>query len=143
MLRRLSSLHIVSWPDISLFTLVIVGVLVVIILWSLPDSVADRFNQSTNKYLLAILFLGAAAVVAILPRFLPSWKREERSALAAAMVRFGIALEILAVLASGIAVYFASDPARSVPIGFAAFTGILLGLIVAGIGGNKLAPPRA
>ncbi len=143
MLRRLPSLRIVSWPDIILFTLVIVGVLVVVILWSLPNSVADRFDQSTNKYLVTVVFLGAAAVVAILPRFLPMWKREGRSLLAAAMVRFGLALEIMAVLACAIALYYANDPARSVPIGFAAFTGVLLGMVTAGIGGNKLAPPRA
>lgn len=143
MLRRLSSFRIVSWPDIILFALVIAGVLVITILWSLPNSMADRFSQSTNKYLLALLFLGAAAIVTILPRFLPRWKREEHSLLGATMVRFGIALEIMAVLACGIALYSANDPARSVPVGFAAFTAVLVGIIVAGIGGNKLAPPRA
>ncbi len=143
MLRRLSSFRVVSWPDITLFTLVIVGVLVITILWSLPNSVADQLDQSTNKYLLAVLFLGAAAIVAILPRFLPAWKHEGPSLLGATMVRFGLALEIMAVLASGIALYYATDPTRSVPIGFAAFTGVLVGMVVAGIGGNKLAPPRA
>jgi hypothetical protein len=142
MLKRLSELRIVSWRDIILFAVVIVAVFVATVVWSLPGSGADIIGQVVNRYLLTVLYLGAAAIVAIIPLFLPGWPRGGHR-IATAMVRFGIALEIIAVLTSVIGLYFATDPTRSVPIGFAAFTAMLIGLFVAGFGGNQLAPPRA
>ncbi|MDQ5851170.1 MAG: hypothetical protein M3380_03690, partial [Chloroflexota bacterium] len=134
MLGRLSSLRIASVPDIILVAGIALGVFVLTVLWSLPGSVADILNQSLNKYLLAVLFLGAAAVAALVPRFVPRLWPASRDPVGATMVRFGITLQIIAVLTCTVGLWFASNPTRSVPVGFAAFTAMFVGLFVAGFG---------
>jgi hypothetical protein len=55
----------------------------------------------------------------------------------------GLGMQIFGLLIAPIGLYFETDPTRSVPIGFAAFTAVFFGVFVAGFGGNMLAPPRA
>lgn len=154
-MQRLERLGIGSRRDILLFvagSLVAFGLTIV---WAfvLFRLIANG-DQRINKYLLALAILGVAAVLGAIPLLL-GWERgaEEgrargrfglsQRAIGAFMIRFGIAAQIFALLISLIGLYFATDPTRSVPVAFASFTAALLGLFVAGFGGNVLAPARA
>lgn len=153
-MQRLESLGIGSRRDIVLFTAASIVALGLTIAWAfvLVNFIAGA-DQTINKYLLTIAMLGIAALTGIVPLLL-RWDREPEGsprgrfglsnrAIAAFMVRFGLAAQIIAVLTCLVGLYFATDPTRSVPIAFSTFTLALLGLFVAGFGGNVLAPARA
>lgn len=142
MLGRLASLQIASRRDVVLFVIATLLLLAFTMVWAvfLTPIIND---QVLNKYFLTLVILIAAAVPALIPRFLPGWGGTERRPWAAFMVRFGMALLIFGVLITPIGLFYATDTQRSVPVAFASFTAVLLGIFVAGFGGNMLAPPRA
>ena len=151
-MQRLESLGIGSRRDILLFVGASIVALGITIVWAfaLVESI-DGGNQTTNKYLLSVVILGIAFLVGAIPLLL-RWDGDaggrgrfglSSHAIAAFMVRFGLAAQIIAVLITTVGLYFATDPTRSVPVAFASFTAMLLGLFVAGFGGNMLAPARA
>jgi hypothetical protein len=136
--------------DMVLYAGGLVLAIILTILWDLflEPVVSNMFPDNAqvfNKYLLAVLIVGLAAVVALVSLVAAqrSGGLPTRNALiAGVLVRFGIALELLGITIIPIALYYSSDPTRSVPIGFAAFTAVFAGLFLAGIGGNMLAPRR-
>ena len=153
-MQRLESLGIGSRRDILLFVVATIAALGLTVVWAfvLVNFIAAG-DQTVNKYLLTIATLGLAALTGLVPLLL-RWDREpdggrrgrfglSNRAIAAFMVRFGIAAQIFAVLTCLVGLYFATDPTRSVAIAFWTFTLALLGLFVAGFGGNVLAPARA
>ncbi len=102
--------------------------------------------QNLNKYVLTLLLFGLSAAVTLASLALS--RREGRrpgmlGLLPGLMVRFGLALQIFGTVITPIGLWYAGDPTRSVPIGFAAFAMVFLGLFVAGFGGNMIAPRRA
>ena len=101
-------------------------------------------EQRANKYFLTVVMYGVAVVVTILS-YLASLRDADRSGrrmVPGIMVRLGLALEIFGILITPIALAYAGDPQRSVPIGFTAFSTVFVGLFIAGFGGNMLAPKR-
>jgi hypothetical protein len=136
--------------DVALFAGGLVLAIVTTILWDffLEPAISGMFPDNAqvfNKYLLAILIIGLAALVTLISLIAAqrSGGLNTRSALISGLlVRFGIALEIVGIAIIPIALYYSSDPTRSVPIGFASFTAVFAGLFIAGIGGNMLAPRR-
>jgi len=101
-------------------------------------------EQRINKYFLTLIIYGIAAVITLLS-YLASLRDADRSGrrmLPGIMVRMGLALEIFGIIITPIALFYAGDPQRSVPIGFTAFTAVFVGLFVAGFGGNMIAPKR-
>ena len=147
--------------DLILFAGAAVVGIALTILWHLfligpISSLFPANSQIANKYFLTVLLMGLAFVVtlaslAIAPRARREGDRPARRGLRARLwallpgflVRFGLALEIVGILITPIGLYYATDPTRSVPVGFTAFTMVFLGLFLAGIGGNMLAPRRA
>ncbi len=102
--------------------------------------------QRLNKYVLTFLLFGLSGAVTLASLALS--RREGRRAgllglVPGLMVRFGLALQIFGTVITPVGLYYAADPTRSVPVGFAAFTMVFLGLFVAGFGGNMFAPRRA
>lgn len=148
MLSRLSRLQIASRRDVLLFVAASVLMLAVEVVWllvlePLVNNLAGPNGQLYNKYVLTLLVLGVAALAAFVPNLMPNWGRSERKPRASFMVRFGIALQIFGLLISPIGLLYATDPAISVPVAFAAFTAVLIGVFVAGFGGNMIAPAHA
>jgi len=153
-MQRLENLGIGSRRDILLFVATSILAFGITVVWAfaLVEFIAGG-DQTLNKYLLTIVILGIAFLAGAIPLLL-RWDREEDGrgrgrfglssrAIAAFMVRFGLAAQIFGVLITLVGLYFATDPTRSVPVAFASFTAVLLGLFVAGFGGNVLAPARA
>jgi uncharacterized membrane protein len=144
MLQRIRSLNLVPRNDALLVLglgLLIFGFAAV---WSvvLADSIFRQFRSSTpNNFLMLLVLIGFAAVATIVPWF--TWGRNETRKIARAMVRFGISIQVFAVLITPVGLYFETDPVIAVPIGYASFLAMFLGVFVAGFGGNMLAPPRA
>jgi hypothetical protein len=101
-------------------------------------------EQRINKYFLTLIIYGIAVVITLLSQLasLRDADRSGRRMLPGFLVRFGLALEIFGILITPIALIYAGDPQRSVPIGFTAFSAVFVGLFVAGFGGNMLAPKR-
>ena len=151
----------VSRRDLILFAGASVVGIALTILWHLfligPISSLFQANaQIANKYFLTAVLTGLSFVVTLASLAIAPRERRENdrpvtrglrsrlgSLLPGFLVRFGLALEIIGILITPIGLYYATDPNRSVPIGFASFTMVFLGLFLAGIGGNMLAPRRA
>ena len=96
-------------------------------------------EQRINKYFLTIVLFGLAGLVALVS--LRSQRRRRtrpglQALLPALMMRFGLALMFVGTVITPIALVYAGDPTRSVPIGFAAFSTIFVGLFAAGMGAN-------
>ncbi len=137
--------------NIALFVLGSVAALGITVVWHLfligpITNFAPNNAQRLNKYVLTFLLFGLAGAVTLASLALS--RREGRrpgllGLLPGVMVRFGMALQIFGTLITPVGLYYAGDPTRSVPVGFAAFTMVFLGLFVAGFGGNMIAPRRA
>src|SRR3712207_1714997 len=134
--------------DIALFALAALAGVVLVIVWhlTLVDWVGSFWRgneQRINKYVLTLVLYGLAFGVAIVSLGL-AHVRGPRPGLAALLpgflVRFGLALQILGILIVPIALWYAADPTRSVPIGFTSFSMVFIGVFIAGFGGNMIAP---
>lgn len=136
----LSRLQLASRRDVLLYVVATIVVLVICAAWAVL--VVPIFNdQVLNKYLITIVFLVisiAMGFVGGIPRL-----RGSRRSLGAFMVRAGMAMQIFGTAISLVGLFYATDPSRSVPVAFAAFTLVFLGIFVAGFGGNMLAPKSA
>ncbi len=149
MLRRINLG--VSRTDLLLFVLAIVAALVLTVLWhlfliDLIGSVMPGNEQLANKYFLTFILLGLSALVTLVSLFVARREggvRTRHDLIAGVMIRFGLALQIIGIIITPIGLVFATDPERSVPVGFAAFTMVFLGLFISGFGGNMVAPRRA
>lgn len=149
MVGRLSALHIADRRDVVLVTILGIASLAFNLVWAFflvevtgpIGPYVGLAENDFNKYFITFVLLAFAVIAAFIPRI--SWGRADRKPRASLMVRFGLSLMIFSLLLTLVGVYFATDPTRSVPAGFSAFTGMLLGTFVAGFGGNMLAPPRA
>src|SRR5688572_5823565 len=118
--------------DVALYAGGLVLAIVLTVLWDLllEPAVSSMFPDNAqvfNKYLLAFIVVGLAVLVTLIS--LVAAQRggglATRNALIAGLlVRLGIALEILGIAIIPIALYYSSDPTRSVPIGFASFTAV-------------------
>lgn len=107
---------------------------------------AETLDQNLNKYLLTFMVYAASAVAAVISLILARMSgRGEQIASrqrAQAVVRFGMALQIFGTVITPIGLFYATDPRRSVPVGFAFFAAVFAGLFIAGFAGNSLAPRR-
>jgi hypothetical protein len=143
MLKRLPPINFANRRDVLLFTVAALVVFGITVVWGVVLAEIAPFNsQNISKYFLVLLFFASAALVAFIPRLL-RWNRQEDHPRARLLVRFGLALELFAVLASLVGLAYATDPSRSVPVGFATFTAMLIGVFAAGFGANALAPAKA
>lgn len=143
--------------DLALFGGATLLALIVTVVWHLfmiepITAFFPNYAQLANKYILTFIIYGLALLVAVLSVLLARRGAAEAnranemgrsSMLAQFLVRFGVALEILGLIITPVGLFYATDPTRSVPVGFASFTAIFVGLFLAGIGGNMLAPRRA
>ncbi len=134
--------------NILLFTVAVVVAFVLTVVWSLllVDPIGSLWvgeEQRINKYVLTAALYGLAVLVAVVSLGVGARGASRRALLPGFLVRFGMALQFIGVVIIPIALWFATDPERSVPLGFAAFSLIMIGLIIAGIGGNMLVPRRA
>ena len=97
-------------------------------------------EQRINKYFLTVVLFGLAGLVALISLRSQQRRRRTRPSLQALlpalMMRFGLALQFVGTVITPIALVYAGDPTRSVPIGFAAFSTIFVGLFTAGMGAN-------
>jgi hypothetical protein len=143
MFKRLQLPSVASRRDVLLMTAAVLVVFAITAVWGFLLVNNDPFrSQNSSKYFLTLLFFGAAAVVGLLP-YLTKWGRQEDHRLARLFVRVGTALMLFAIVASVIGLLYATDPTRSVPVGYATFTAMLIGLFMAGFAGNALIPDRA
>jgi hypothetical protein len=143
MFKRLQLPSVASRRDVLLMTAAVLVVFAITAVWGFLLVNNDPFrSQNISKYFLTLLFFGAAAVVGLLP-YLTKWGRQEDHRLARLFVRVGTALMLFAIVASVIGLLYATDPTRSVPVGYATFTAMLIGLFMAGFAGNALIPDRA
>ena len=129
--------------DVLLMAAATIVVFIITAVWAVQLVGENPFrSQNASKYFLTFLFFAAAAAVAAFP-FLTKWDRQAGHPLARAVVRFGVALMLFAVFSSLIGLFYATDPTRSVPVGFATFAAMLTGLLTAGFAANSLAPDKA
>ncbi len=137
--------------DIALFALAALAAVGFTVLWHLTmvDWIGSLWRgneQRINKYFLTVVLYGLAFGVTIVSLGL-AHLRGPRPGLFALLpgflVRFGLALQIFGILIMPIALWYAGDPTRSVPIGFASFSTLFIGVFIAGFGGNMIAPRRA
>jgi len=144
MFKRLQLPSVASRRDVLLMTAATLVVFAITTVWGvlLAGQVDPFRGQNASKYFLTLLFFAAAAVVGLLP-YLTKWGRQEDHRLARLFVRSGTALMLFAIVASVIGLLYATDPIRSVPVGYATFTAMLIGLFMAGFAGNALRPDRA
>ena len=132
--------------DLVFFAGATILMIVLTIVWDLvlADVIVD---QALNKYFLTLVLFGLAAVVAFLTSLAAGRGDGARTGLRGRLpgliVRFGMALQIFGTMITPIGLFHATNPTRSVPVGFAAFSAVMIGLIIAGIGGNMLVPRRA
>lgn len=127
--------------DIVFFTGATILIIVLTIVWDLvlANWIVD---QTLNKYFLTLVVFALAGAVAFLTAIVGGMRGGLRGMLPSLMVRFGLALQIFGTMITPIGLYYATDPTRSVPVGFAAFSAVIIGIIIAGIGGNMLVPRR-
>ncbi len=119
-------------------------------LWDLllvePITAAFPNNaQVVTKYLLTAMIIALAGAITLVSLVLARRQgagAERRGMIAGFLIRFGLALQIFGIFIVPIGLIYSTNPTRSVPVGFAAFTAVFLGLFVAGIGGNMVAPRR-
>lgn len=139
MLKRLRFPAIAARRDVLLLAAATVLVFAITAVWGvlLAGRVDPFLNQNNSKYFLLLLFFAVAAAVGLLP-FLTKWSRGETHRLARVCIRAGIALQLFALFASTVGLFYATDPTRSVPVGYATFTAMLFGVFVAGFAGNSL-----
>ena len=134
--------------ELLLFAGAAVVALVITILWDLllVDPIAVMFpnnSQVANKYLLTFLMYGLAFLAAVVSLFLARRSGGETTRghlIAGFLIRFGLALEVFGLLITPVALVHATNPTRSVPVGFAFFACVFVGIVLAGIGGNIIAP---
>lgn len=134
--------------NLLLFTVAVVLAFVLTLVWSLllVDFIGSFWageEQRINKYLLTVALYGLAFLTAVASLGAGARGMARRALLPGFLVRFGMALELIGIVIIPIALWFGTDPTRSVPLGFAAFSLVMIGLIIAGIGGNMLVPRRA
>ena len=137
--------------DLILFVGATLLVIAFTIVWTLflVDFIGSLWRgeeQRINKYFLALFLLGLAGAVTLVSLGVAQrggGRPDIRALLPGFMVRFGLALQVFGICITPIGLYYATDPTRSVPLGFAAFTAVFLGLFIAGFGGNMIAPRRA
>jgi hypothetical protein len=117
-------------------------VLVMTILWAVLF--VPVFNdQAFNKYMLTVVLYGLSVLIAVVSLGATMRGASRRAMLPGFLVRFGLALQFFGIIIMPVGLFYATDPTRSVPVGFAAFSTAMIGLIIAGIGGNMLVPRRA
>jgi len=146
MVNRFRFLAITFAPrrDVLLMTAATIAVFVITAVWGvlLAGRIDPFRSQNVSKYFLTFLFFAAAGGVAAFP-YLSKWDQQAGHAVARAVVRFGIALQLFAVFASLVGLFYATDPTRAVPVGFATFAAMLVGLLAAGFAANSFAPDKA
>lgn len=143
MFKRIRELNIASRRDVLLMAVATLLVFVVVTVWGVLLAGEGLFTSlAVSQFFLLFLFLGGAAAVGLLP-FLTKWDQDAATRIPRLLVRVGIALQLFAIVSSVIGLWYATDPTRSVPVGFATFTAMLVGLFVAGFAGNALAPAKA
>lgn len=141
----------ISPVEIGLWAAGFVVTLIVSIVWDLVllepiQAAGGDKGQNFNKYFLTAVMFGLAAAFAFLSNLLTARQASEtpvRRPVARFMVRFGFALQFLSVALLPLGMYYATNPTRSVPVGFAYFTAAFAGLFIAGFAGNSLAPARS
>ena len=126
--------------DILIYVVGAIALFAVMVGWALfvAPFVIPILGQ-TNLVLLIVVGCSVLTGVA-------SWVtggRASKRPIAALMVRVGLAMEILSLVVTPIGLFYETNPVVSVPIGYAAFLTMFVGVFVAGFGGNMLAPPRA
>lgn len=129
--------------DITFWFIATVLAFAVGVIWDV--AIAQFFSQNFNRYLLTFIFIGLSVVAAAL-----SWlmlRRQEPSEVANRsrsrahfIVRFGTALQLFGTILAPIGLFHATNPTRSVPVGFAFFATVFAGLFIAGFAGNALRP---
>lgn len=141
MFKRLRFPSVASRRDVLLMTAAVLVVFAITAVWGvlLAGKVPPFRGQNASKYSLTVLFFVAAAVVGGLP-YVTKWDRQAGHRVARLFVRAGVALMLFAIVASLVGLFYATDPTRSVPVGYATFAAFLVGLFAAGFGGNALAP---
>lgn len=128
--------------DAVIFTGATILVILLTIVWDL--FLVDLIGtQALNKYFLTVVLFGLALVLAFVSAIAAGRNGRSRGMVSSLLARFGLALQIFGIMITPIGLYYATNPTRSVPIGFAAFSSVILGIIIAGIGGNMLVPRRA
>lgn len=126
--------------DVIFFTGATVAMFVFTIFWDLVLEPLIN-DQVLNKYFLTLVLFGFALAVAVLTA--AAGGRNARGFVPSVLARFGVALQIFGIAITPIGLFYATDPTRSVPVGFAAFSAVIIGIIIAGVGGNMLVPRRA
>jgi hypothetical protein len=141
---RFPAITFASRRDVLLMAAATIAVFIITAVWGvvLAGKIGPFRSQNISKYFLTFLFFAAAGAVAALP-YLTKWDRQAGHVVARAVVRFGIALQLFAVFASLVGLFYATDPTRSVPVGFATFAAMLTGLLAAGFAANSFAPDKA
>jgi predicted neutral ceramidase superfamily lipid hydrolase len=128
--------------DLIIFAGSTILMLVLTIVWDL-FLVETISSQALNKYFLTLVLFALAAVVAFLSAVAAGRSAGIRGMLPSLVTRFGLALQIFGTMITPIGLFYATNPTRSVPVGFAAFSAVMLGMIIAGVGGNMLVPRRS
>ena len=140
--------------DLGLFTGAALLAIVVALLWHLflIDAITNVVpycqsnSQVCNKWFLTLVIGGLAVAVSLVSLMLAGRSRggmTRHDQIAGFMIRFGLAMQIFGILITPLGLVYATDPTRSVPVGFAAFTLAFIGIFLAGFGGNMVAPRRA
>lgn len=128
--------------DILFFTGATIVMFVLTVIWDLFLEPVIK-DQSLNKYFLTALLFAFAGLVAFGTAVVGGRSAGVRGFVPSVLARFGLALQIFGTAITPIGLYYATDPTRSVPVGFAAFSAVIIGIIIAGVGGNMLVPRRA
>ncbi len=137
--------------DLLLYAIGAVLAFVVTVAWDLVlvDPISAQFpnnSQIANKYVLTFFMYGLAFLATIVSLVMArrgGGETTRATLLAGFLIRFGLALEVFGILITPIGLWYATNPTRSVPVGFTAFSCIFVGILLAGVGGNIVAPRRA
>lgn len=131
-----------SLADILFWTVVTMIVVAFTIVWDifLVPAVND---QSLMRYILTAILLalcvGFTVLSLVVSRLLGQTIRKPRATF---LVRLGTAMMLIGTATAPIGLYHATDPERSVPVGFAYFTLVFIGMFLTGFAGNSLAPAQ-
>jgi hypothetical protein len=140
--------------DLGLFAGAAIVAIVLALLWHLflVDLIGNSIpycqnnSQICNKYFLTFVIYALAFAVSAASLLLArraTGEMTRHNMIAGFLIRFGLALQIFGMLITPLGLYYATDPTRSVPVGFTAFSCVFLGVFLAGFGGNMVAPRRA
>ncbi len=108
------------------------------------SSMSPNQAQANNKYFLFVVVAVVALVFTVISMALAARRDPAVRAhpVANFCVRLGIALQLFGLATVPVGLFYATNPTRSVPVGFAYFTAAFMGLFLAGFAGNALAAAR-